>query len=97
MLRKNQRHAIDISLSNDFASGVHFHATGTGKSLIASSLLDAYHEKHPQHNVLWLCEQKNILLQFFNAQETRSQKKKFLVHICQCNWVLEKTIVTYYQ
>jgi hypothetical protein len=79
MLRKNQRHAIDISLSNDFASGVHFHATGTGKSLIASSLLDAYHEKHPQHNVLWLCEQKNILLQLFNAEETRSQKKKFLV------------------
>ena len=39
MLRGNQRNAIDVSLSNNFKSGVHFHATGTGKSWIALELL----------------------------------------------------------
>ena len=39
MLRKNQKNAIKISLSNNFKSGVHFHATGTGKSWIALELI----------------------------------------------------------
>jgi len=29
-LRLNQINAIETSIRNDFASGVHFHATGTG-------------------------------------------------------------------
>ena len=32
MLRYNQIDAINTSLNNNFESGVHFHATGTGKS-----------------------------------------------------------------
>jgi len=31
--------AIQVSIDNNFESGVHFHATGTGKSLIALQLL----------------------------------------------------------
>ena len=30
--RINQEKAIQASIKNDFKSGVHFHATGTGKS-----------------------------------------------------------------
>ena len=38
-LNKNQIHAIKTSVSNDFESGIHFHATGTGKSWIGLELL----------------------------------------------------------
>ena len=48
MLRTNQSRAINISLENDFKSGVHFHATGTGKSLIAFTLLDEFYKKYPK-------------------------------------------------
>ena len=42
MLRGNQKNAINASLNNNFKSGVHFHATGTGKSWIALELLLKY-------------------------------------------------------
>ena len=32
-LRNNQYQAVTCSKENNFQSGVHFHATGTGKSL----------------------------------------------------------------
>ena len=38
-LRKNQLKAIDISINNDYQSGVHFHATGTGKSVIGLEII----------------------------------------------------------
>ena len=42
MLRQNQLKAIHISNENDFTSGVHFHATGTGKSWIALQMILFY-------------------------------------------------------
>ena len=39
-LRKNQLEAINISKTNDFQSGIHYHATGTGKSWIAMYILN---------------------------------------------------------
>ena len=65
MLRYNQTDAINTSLNNKFESGVHFHATGTGKSLIAFTLLEEFYAKYPNKNVIWLCEQKSILIQQF--------------------------------
>ena len=41
-LRPNQRKAINHSIENDFSSGVHFHATGTGKSWIALEIILEY-------------------------------------------------------
>ena len=38
MLRKNQIEAINKSIENDFASGIHYHATGSGKSWIAMNI-----------------------------------------------------------
>ena len=67
MLRTNQKKAVDISINNNFDSGVHFHATGTGKSLIAFTILDEFNKRNPNKNVLWLCEQKNILFQQFTS------------------------------
>lgn len=39
ILRKNQLDAIQQSCSNDFQSGVHFHATGTGKCHLKDTLI----------------------------------------------------------
>ena len=38
-LRNNQYQAVTCSKENNFQSGVHFHATGTGKSWIALEII----------------------------------------------------------
>ena len=58
-IKQNEKR--NYSITNDFKSGVHFHATGTGKSWIAYALLLHFINKFPKSNVLWLCEQKTIL------------------------------------
>ena len=65
-LRDNQKKAINTSYENDFESGVHFHATGTGKSLIAMNIVTQYNKIHPTHNILWICESKSILIDQFS-------------------------------
>ena len=67
MLRPNQQNAINISRENDFISGIHYHATGTGKSWIAMYIVEAFNNKYPNKNVLWICERKDILLQQFSS------------------------------
>ena len=57
-LRKNQIDAIKISEDNDFKSGVHYHATGAGKSWIAMYILKSFNSKYPNKNVLWICEKR---------------------------------------
>jgi superfamily II DNA or RNA helicase len=76
MLRKNQTDAIHASVENDFESGVHFHCTGSGKSLIAFHILLEFHKKYPTKNVFWICEQKAILAQHF----TKSEIEKSIYH-----------------
>ena len=65
-LRKNQENAIKESINNNFDSGVHFHATGTGKSWIALELILKYNNIYKNRNILWLCEQKSILIEQFD-------------------------------
>lgn len=73
-LRTNQKNAIQTSLENDFASGVHFHATGTGKSWIALQLLTEFNRRPGgPWNILWICEQKSILLDQFQT-DTLAEK-----------------------
>jgi len=73
MLRQNQLKAIHISNENDFASGVHFHATGTGKSWIALQMILDYNVKYPKHNIFWICEQKFILQEQFDLQTIKAK------------------------
>ena len=65
-LYENQEKALRISINNDFKSGVHFHATGTGKSLISLNILIEYNKKNPNNHIIWLCEQKSILNEQFS-------------------------------
>ena len=68
MFRTNQINAIDVSINNNFKSGVHFHATGTGKSWIGLQLIIEYYKRNPENNIIWLCEQKSILLEQFEKK-----------------------------
>jgi len=64
----NQRKAVEASIRTNFASGIHFHATGTGKSWIALQILLEFHQRHPHSNVIWICEQKSILMEQFDKE-----------------------------
>ena len=66
MLRNNQVHAIQNSLANQFESGVHFHATGTGKSWIGLELILEFQKKNPKSVIFWICERKSILTEQFS-------------------------------
>ncbi len=68
LLRPHQIKALEISKNNDFESGIHYHATGTGKSWVAMYLLREFNLQHPQCNVLWICERKNILTHQFSEE-----------------------------
>lgn len=72
-LRFNQINAIDTSINNDFDSGIHFHATGTGKSWIAMNIINEYNKKYPENNIIWLCEKKSILIEQFNLESLKSR------------------------
>ena len=73
MLRTNQCNAVEASVKNNFSSGVHSHATGTGKSWIALELILKYNELYPTKNIMWLCEQKSILVEQFNRQVIKTK------------------------
>jgi hypothetical protein len=73
MFRSNQSAALAVSRANNFASGVHFHATGTGKSWIALQLLLDFQAAHGCTNILWICEQKSILIEQFAKETLKSR------------------------
>ena len=72
-LRSNQKKAIDSSIKNNFQSGVHFHATGTGKSWIALEIIIEYNKRYPLNNIIWMCEQKSILIEQFNKKTLQNK------------------------
>ena len=78
-LRQNQINAINISKENDFKSGIHYHATGTGKSWIAMYVLKEFNLKYPNKNVLWICERKDILEQQFSKETIANRGFKDII------------------
>jgi len=79
-LRPNQIRAIEETVSNDFNSGIHYHATGTGKSWIAMHIILRFHDNYPKANVMWICEKKSILIEQFNRANL---KERHFDHIFQ--------------
>lgn len=74
ILRPNQTRAIETSVLNDFASGIHYHATGSGKSWIAMHIILRFYEKYPTQNVMWICEKKSILIEQFNVANLKKRE-----------------------
>ena len=69
----NQKLAVQTSIENDFHSGIHFHATGTGKSVIALTLIIEFNKKYPKKNILWICERKSILSEQFHYETLKKK------------------------
>ena len=66
--RENQRLGWQRAIDSDFVNGIHSQATGSGKSLIALKSINLYNQRYPTHNVMWICERKDIPQKlFFNA------------------------------
>lgn len=65
-LRAHQVSAIQTTIDNNFESGVHFHATGTGKSWVSLQTIIEFQKRNPKCNILWICEQKSILTEQFD-------------------------------
>ena len=62
-LRSNQNNAINASINNDFASGIHYHATGSGKSWIAMYLILKF---SPDLELILIWIFKKILQYYYN-------------------------------
>lgn len=75
-LHTHQLSALNYSISTDFESGTHAHATGSGKSIIGQNIARAYSEKYPGKVLIWLCEQRDVITQIFSKSEA---KKGFMV------------------
>jgi hypothetical protein len=86
MLHKNQQRALTISHANSYESGIHSHATGTGKSWIALELINQFKQSRAPTpvKIMWICEQKSILQEQFTAETIATKGfteviKQFLV------------------
>ena len=67
---QNQIIGWTSAIDNNFASGIHSQATGTGKSLMALKIIWEYYKKNPNNHVMWLCERKDIPQKlFFNIND----------------------------
>jgi len=64
-LHDNQIKAITNTVENDFNSGIHSQATGSGKSIIALKIIKEFNQKYPNKHVLWTCERKDIPQKLF--------------------------------
>ncbi len=73
-LRPNQIRAIEETVNQDFNSGIHYHATGTGKSWIAMHIILRFYDKYPKANVMWICEKKSILIEQFNRKNLKERQ-----------------------
>jgi hypothetical protein len=67
VLFAHQIKAIERVIETDFETSVIQYATGTGKSLIGFEMIKQYHIKYPKHNILWICEHKNVIDQQFSG------------------------------
>tara|TARA_A200000113_G_scaffold225735_1_gene247700 strand:- start:739 stop:3582 length:2844 start_codon:yes stop_codon:yes gene_type:complete len=71
-LHRHQQCALETSIQNDFKSGTHAHATGSGKSIIGHSIVREYSSRHPGRLMIWLCEQLDVISQIFSKKGSRS-------------------------
>ena len=60
-LYKHQLQSINNTINQNFNSGIHCHATGSGKTIIAGNIVLEYNKKHKDDNIIWFTERKSIL------------------------------------
>ena len=75
-LRNHQLEAIKSAKNNNFNSGLHSMATGTGKSITALKIISEYNKKNPSNTILWLCERPDIMQKLFFKKKRDDKDKK---------------------
>jgi len=73
MLRANQIEAINTSINNNFKSGIHFHATGTGKSRISHNIVLEFEKRNKNCIIFWITERKSILTEQFDYTKLKKE------------------------
>ena len=73
--KKNQSIGFESAINSNFINGIHSQATGSGKSLMALKIMWEYHKRNPKHNLLWLCERKDIPQKLFFDVEYNDKNK----------------------
>ena len=74
--KENQLLGIKSAIDNNFSTGIHSQATGSGKSIMALKIISEYNIKYPKDNIMWLCERKDIMQKLFFKIE--GEKKKIV-------------------
>ena len=66
-LLEHQKQSINntISINQNFKTGIHCHATGSGKTIIAGNIVKEYNKLNPKNNIIWFTEKKSILIDTF--------------------------------
>lgn len=83
-LRDHQQKGVDSAINNNFNSGLHSLATGSGKSIMALKIMYEYYKKYPSNSQLWICERPDIMQKLFFKKQ-RDDKNKIK------NYVMKKT------
>ena len=70
-LYPHQTDAVETSVRNNFESGTHAHATGSGKSIIGHSIVREFASRNKGVLMFWLCEQVDVVAQTFAKRASR--------------------------
>ena len=62
-LLEHQINSINNTINQNFISGIHCHATGSGKTIIAGNIVLEYNKRNKNNNVIWFTERKSILIE----------------------------------
>jgi superfamily II DNA or RNA helicase len=78
-LRPHQKKGIENAKNNNFNSGIHSSATGSGKSIMALCIMNEYHKLNNKDTLMWLCERKDIPQKlFFNkVKDNKDEIKEY--------------------
>lgn len=64
-LWSHQQHALNLTVKQNFKSGTHAHATGTGKSILGHAIIRTFSHLYPNQLMIWLCEQTSVIHDIF--------------------------------
>ena len=94
--KPNQIKGFESAINSNFVNGIHSQATGSGKSLMALKIMWEYHKQNPTHNLMWLCERKDIPQKLFfdieyneNNKNIKIKPKKEIFNFWKLNDIID--------
>ena len=82
IFKPNQIRGIEETLKQNFASGIHSQATGTGKTIMMLKIMWLRHQQYPEEHMIWFCERKDIPKKiFFDKNNVEFYKKNDIIDL----------------